>query len=352
MSEYIALDVHKHYTFAEREAIDTGRVRHCRIDHARGNIRQYLANTDPGTKVAVEATGNWYWIVEEIEQAGLEPALVHPYKAKMMLACINKTDKLDVHGMNRLQRTGTLPTVWIPPASIRDLRDLPRTRMFLVRERARIKNRIQSALSKYALDVKGYTDVFGQKGRQELEKHVQQLPPQTQAVTHELLQQLDVITEHIEAEEQRIKQLVKDTAEMQRLMTLPGVGRILSVVMALEIGDIRRFASAAHFASYCGLTPRVHASGDKVRFGRLRSDVNRYLKWAYIEAAASIRAHQNSHPARHVVRLYKRVGERRGFQKGVGAVARHLAEATFYMLSRQEDYKEPTVAQRRATTGT
>jgi len=277
---------------------------------------------------------------------------VHPYKAKMMLACVNKTDKLDVHGMNRLQRTGTLPTVWIPPAAIRDLRDLPRTRMFMVRERARLKNRIQAHLTKYALNVTGFSDVFGLRARQEMEQHVAQLPPHTQAVTRELLCQLDVVDEQIEAEEKRIHLLVKETADMQRLMTLPGVGRILAAVIALEIGDIRRFASAAHFASYCGATPRIHASGDKVHFGRLRSDVNHYLKWAYVEAAASIRAHQRSHPDRHVVKLYQRVAERRGCQKGVGAVARHLAEATFHMLSRQEDYKEPSVARRRATTGT
>ncbi len=62
------------------------------------------------------------------------PQLVHARRAMMMLASVNKTDKLDCHGLNRLQRTGTLPMVWIPPAQIRDLRDLPRTRMVLSKE--------------------------------------------------------------------------------------------------------------------------------------------------------------------------------------------------------------------------
>ena len=65
--------------------------------------------------MAVEATGNWYWIVDEIEEARLRPLLVHPRKVRLMMGMINKTDKLDVHGFNRLQRAGTLPTVWIRP---------------------------------------------------------------------------------------------------------------------------------------------------------------------------------------------------------------------------------------------
>ena len=63
----------------------------------------------------MEATANWYWITDEIEQAGCQPRLVHPRKAKLMMGQINKTDKLDTHGLNILQRNRTLPTVWIPP---------------------------------------------------------------------------------------------------------------------------------------------------------------------------------------------------------------------------------------------
>ena len=97
MKEYISLDVHKHYTFAEKEASNTGDVQHQRIEHKRGAILSYLKDVESGTPVAVEATGNWYWIVEEISQAGCQPKLVHPYRAKVMMGCINKTDKLDVN---------------------------------------------------------------------------------------------------------------------------------------------------------------------------------------------------------------------------------------------------------------
>src|SRR3989442_6231501 len=161
MSEYIAFDSHKRYSLVEREDVATGKiVQQVRLTHAPGAVRRYLAQCAPGTAVALEATGNWYWIVEEIEQAGLQPRLVHPRKAKLMMGLINKTDKLDVHRLNRLQRNGTLPTVWIPPAELRDQRELTRPRLVLVAQRTRLKNRLQSTLAKYGLAVRGCSDGF------------------------------------------------------------------------------------------------------------------------------------------------------------------------------------------------
>src|SRR3989442_7421471 len=160
MKEYIAFDSHKHYTLMERENRETGRAVQLRVTHQPGAILSCLRNCEAGSEVAVEATGNWYWIVSEIEQAGLKPQLVHPRKAKLMMGLINKTDKLDVHGLNRLQRNGTLPTVWIPPAELRDQRELTRTRLVLVAQRTRLKNRLQSTLAKYGLAVRGCSDGF------------------------------------------------------------------------------------------------------------------------------------------------------------------------------------------------
>ena len=343
MKEYIAFDTHKHYTLAEREDVKTGAVEHQRIEHERGAIRAYLDGVEPGTTVAVEATGSWYWVADEIEAAGCRPALVHPYKAKVMLGCINKTDKLDVHGMNRLQRTGTLPTVWIPPAALRDQRDLPRIRMFLVVHRARLKNRIQAELTKYGVPVRGVSDTFGTEGQRRMRKNLAELPPISRAMTEALLEQYAFVDKQVAQTERQITQLIAETPAMKRLMTVPGIGPILATVIASEVGEASRFASAEHLASYAGTTPRVHASGDKTRYGRLRQDVNRYLKWAFIEAANGVCMHRRRMLHRHVSRLYERIACRKGHAKAIGAVARHLAEASFYILNKAEVYEEPRV---------
>jgi len=347
MKEYIAFDSHKQYSWVEREEVETGRVRQCRLSHARGSISEFLKTCAPGTPVAIEATANWYWIIDEIEQAQCVPRLVHPRKAKLMMGQINKTDKLDTHGMNVLQRNGTLPTVWIPPGALRELRELTRTRVVLVAQRTRWKNRITATLAKWGLPASEYSDPYGKSARAELEQRLERLPEQTRWATRQMLTQLDSLSEQIRQFEKRLEELVEVTPQMQQLETLPGVGVILSATMALEIGEIGRFLSAERLASYAGTTPRVHSSGDRTRYGRTRPDVNRYLKWAFAEAANSVAVNYRRCPERHVSQLYARLRARKGHAKAVGAVARHLAEAAFHVLSRQVAYRDPTTARGR-----
>ena len=341
--EYIAFDSHKRYTLMEREEVVSGKTRQVRILHQQGAIRKALKGCRPRTPVAVEATGNWYWIVTEIEEAGLKPLLVHPRKAKLMMGMINKTDKLDVHGLNLLQRNGTLPTVWIPPAELRDLRDLTRTRVFFTRHRTRLKNRIQATFAKYGLCLDGFSDPYGGKGRRALEENIEQMPKQTRLATCMQLEQLDFVERQVKDLEKELKELVKVTPDMELVMSLPGIGVILSTTITLEVGDVARFVCAEHLASYAGTTPRVHASGDKVRYGNLRPDVNRYLQWGFVEAGNSVAVNHGRKPARHVSRLYAAVRQRRGHSKAIGAVARHLAEAAYHVLSKKEPYRDPSL---------
>ena len=338
--EYIAFDSHKHYTLMERQDAQTGRTVQRRLEHQRGALCAGLRGSQPGTAVAVEATGNWYWIVGEIKAAGLRPLLVHPRQAKRMMGMINKTDKLDVHGLNRLQQNGTLPTVWIPPADLRYLRELTRTRLVLVAQRTRLKNRLLATLAKHGLGIQG-SDSFGAGARKQWAELLPLLPPQTRFVTEQLLGQVDLLDEQIEQQAQRLESLLVLTPAMQRLKSLPGVESILTATIALEIGDVGRLATCQHLASHAGTTPRVASSGGKTRYGRLRADVNRYLKWAYVEAANVVALQQGRWASRHVVPLDRRIAARRGHPKAIGAVARHLTEASFWVLSRNQDYREP-----------
>jgi len=343
MEEYIAFDSHKHYSWVEHEQVNTGKVRQYRLEHAPGAIRRALAGCEPGTAVALEATANWYWIVDEIEQAGLAPKLVHPRKAKLMMGLINKTDKLDAHGMNRLQRNGTLPTVWIPPGRLRELRELTRTRIVMVAQRTRWKNRLTATLAKYGVPASEYSDAYGKGARAEMNSRLERLPEQARWVSERMLAQVDGLSEQIGQFEERLEGLIEATPAMQLLQSLPGVGVILAATVALEIGEIGRFASAEHLAAYAGTTPRVHSSGDRTRYGRTRPDVNRYLKWAFAEAGNSVAVNHTRCPQRHVSQLYRRLRERKGHSKAIGAVARHLAEAAFHVLSRQQVYQDPTL---------
>jgi len=340
--EIIAFDSHKRYTLARVEKSDGQLLQEERINHCRGSIAGFLAHHKAGSSVAVETIGNWYWIVDEIEQAELLPKLVHARKAKLMLGSINKTDKLDARGLNLLQRTGTLPTVWIPPAELRDKRELPRTRMVFACQRTRLKNRIHSVLAKYGLcdEFAGISDIFGKAGHERIQACMAQLPVETHYTMQSLLRELDNVCREIERIEKRMKKSFEKNEQIEHLMTLPGVGFILAVVIWLEIGDVSRFNSPQRLASYSGTVPRVHASGDKVRYGKLRPDTNHYLKWAFSEAANSVAVNRRHWPHRHACQLYNRIRQRKGHAKAVGAVSRHFAEASYWMLTRNEVYNE------------
>lgn len=339
--QYTAFDAHKHYTLARVERADGTVVREKKIPHERGAFRRFLAGCEPGSPVALETVGNWYWIVDEVEAAGCTPQLVHAYKAKLMVGRVNKTDRLDAQGLVRLQRAGTLPVVWIPPRELRDARELPRARMVLVQQRTQLKNRIHATLSKYGIPLPEVSDLFGKRGRQELQARVGELPPHTGFVVSRLLAQVERLDEEIEALEQRMGELFEVDEAMRLLMTLPGVGFILATVIRTEIGEVSRFGRGEQLAAYAGTVPRVHESGGHRHYGPVRSDVNRYLKWAFVEAATGVCRTRHTHPQRHASKLYERVAERRGHQKAIVAVARHLAEATYWMLTKGEIYRDP-----------
>jgi transposase len=312
-----------------------------RVEHNRELYRRFLESLPAGSPIAIESVGNWYWMVEEMERAGHEPRLAHAGKAKLMMGQINKTDKLDARGLALLLRNGTLPSVWIPPGELRDQRELPRMRMGLVHVRTVLKNRIHATLAKYALEIPEVSDIFGVTGRKLIESRLEELPSYTRRSVQTQLELLDQLGGHIQECEEQIRQVVRVTPEMKLLMTIPGIGEILAVVLAWEIGDVTRFPGPDHLASYAGCVPRVKSSGGRSFFGKVRPDVNRYLKWALIEAANIIQLQQGHWSNRHAVRLYQRVRERGGHAKAIVAVSRHLAEAAYGILRKKEPYREP-----------
>jgi len=339
--EYIALDVHKKYSWVTVENERGEVLEEGRLDHQRGAIRKYFEARGGKGQVAVETVGNWYWIIDEIESAGCLPRLVNAFVAKRMMGHLNKTDRLDNRGINRLQRVGTLPEVWIAPTDVRDKRELPRVRMAMVRQRTQLKNRISATLEKWGRSVTGVSDAFGKKGRQIMAERIQELPPETAHATRCVLTQLDSLQGQIEELDKRIQEVFSETKEILFLRTIPGIGPILSVVIAAEIGDIDRFKKAERFANYAGVVPRVQASGGKVYHGHTSNRGNPYLKWAFVEAANAAMLRRAKYPEAHMSRLYERVRERSGHKKAIVAVARHMAEASFWVLRRKEAYKEP-----------
>ena len=332
MEQFIGCDAHKKFSLfiAMNEEGNYGKP--IRIAHDRERMREFLEALPAGSKIALETSGSYYWLVDEMERTGHQAQLAHALTAKRRMEGRHKTDERDARGLAMLLRTARCRGSGF---------HLLRWRMCLVESRSQIKNRIHGVPLRYNVEARA-SDLYGAAGRAELHDLLAELPEWTRQSVSEQLETIDRLDRQIEDCEQKLEALLEASAERDLLKTMPGVGPILSAVIALEIGDIGRFQSAQNLASYAGLVPAARESAGKKRKGKCPADCNTYLKWAFIEAGNVVAVHHKKWPGRHVAELYERVKKSSGMHgKATAAVARHLAEASYWMLTKQQIYREP-----------
>lgn len=159
---YVGIDFHKKYSLITNMA-ESGRInRQIMVSNIPESLKWYINSLDSRTRVAIEATCNWQYFYELMEGHDIDVLLAYPLKTKAIASPRIKNDRIDSTVLAHLLRTNLLPTAYIPPRSIRDTREIPRTRAFLVSMRTRLKNRVHAILSKNGLTLP-YTNVFGKK---------------------------------------------------------------------------------------------------------------------------------------------------------------------------------------------
>ena len=351
MCDYrIGCDAHKRYSqFAVLD--QAGQLCHqARIDHEPGAIQAFLEGLPDSARVALESVGNWSWIADEIEAAGCIPLLTHPAKAKVMMGHVNtRAGYLRQDRQARCQWPGNTPSDWESTHRVAAARRskgrtrAPQDQEALCNMRTTLKSRIRSTLAKYALSPEDGAELFSKKGQARLEQAIPKLPPETGRCLRQEVELLGSFNEQIHTLEARIREEIALTSSMQLLKTLPGVGDILTIVIDREVGTIFRFPGSQNFSSYSGTTPRVSSSGGKTHLGHMRTESNQYLKWAFIEAGNVVAAHhaQPGWTQKHVSKIRLRTRNKNGHSIAVGAIARHLAESAFWILTKNAPYKDP-----------
>lgn len=223
-----------------------------------------------------EEGGTWWWLVDLLERLGHQPVLSHPKQTKAIAAARLKNDRVDAERLVLLLRGDLLPTVWIPPAELREARELVRHRVSLVWLRTGIKNRLLALLARRNLQPTTAKRWMTARGQREL----QALPlgPIPSMIREDCLALLHRLDEQIRRLHQELIQRWGHDPRVQRLATIPGIGPFTAILLVLELGDVHRFPSAKHLASYVGLTPRVRASADRVRMGHISKEGNRLLR--------------------------------------------------------------------------
>lgn len=299
-------------------------------------ILELLAPYGPGIHVAVESTFNWYWLVDGLQDAGHDVHLGHPLKLAMISKAKIKTDRRDAPMLADRLRKDDFPEAYIYPRETRPLRDLVRQRGRLVVARAREYATVRLRLYRY-----GIIDHSRNSAKaitcEELDALLQH--PHLAPVIHQEQARITLFSAQILELEKMILTAVAGNVDYRHLRTLPGVGQALAAVILLETGEVSRFASARHYASYCRLIPGCAESAGKVKPGRGKKQGNAYLKAAWTQAA--------THAAQFdpkVRSLHDRLKER---HRGRGAVpiatnviGHKLALAAYHMLKEGTAYQQ------------
>lgn len=283
---------------------------------------------------AIESMNGARFVHDQLEFAGWDVEIADTLKTKGLAPLAAKTDKIDARVLAELARRELVPAIWLPDPAVRAERERARFRLHLVRHRTALKNRIHATLITFGHPVP-VSDLFGVAGRQLLASLAIAEPWETtlrQAL--ELVDELDVKIAVCEAE---LRTLGADHAYVELLRTVPGISWVLGYTIAAEIGDISRFSSAKKLVGYTGLCPRVYQSGATDRRGAITKTGPKYLRWALIEAA--LHAANDPRYKLHYERTKRRLGKQRGSKVARVELARELANAIWYMLTRQEPFR-------------
>ena len=297
------------------------------------SIRGFLGPYKDQVCAVVETCLNWHFIYRVLKGYIVDIKVAQTYKIKIIAEAKVKTDSISANTLAQMLRIGYIPEIYIPNEKTRKLRELTRNRVYLVRLKTRLKNKIHSLLDKNGLNQFMGTDLFGKAGR----KHLRTLTignPE-QGIIKRFLELVEKLEENIKDIETVIGNNVDDSPEIKLLRSIPGIGRISAHLLLGEIGNIRRFKSKAKICSFAGICPRIYASGEVERRGHITKAGNSYMRWILTECAQTAIRHSPG-----LRKIFNNIALRHGKKVAVIAVARRMLGIIFNILTRKEEFSE------------
>jgi len=333
MKLYVGMDLHATNTYVGMVDEENKVLYKQRF---KNDLPLILSALDPFKKdiqgVVVESTFNWYWLVDGLMGQGYPVHLANPSAIKQYEGLKQVDDKRSSLWLANLLRLGILPTGYIYPKEERPTRDLLRKRLHLVRHRTShilsVKNILARSLGvgMRSKDVKELTDA-----------QVKALFPDKEMCLA-VMASVDLIRhlqENIDDIEKVVKKKVKLKEEFAKLLTMPGIGEILALTIMLEVGHIDRFPTVGDYSSYCRLVKSTRSSNGKVTGHGNRKSGNKYLCWAYIEAAQFARRFHDT-----VRSYYERKMAQTNRIVAIKAVSNKLARASYFVMRDRVDYDQ------------
>jgi len=282
--------------------------------------------------VAVECIFTWYWLADLCAREKITFVLGHALYMKAIHGGKAKNDKIDAQKIAALLRGGMIPEAYVYPEQMRSTRDLLRRRMQMMRQRAQLLAHVQNTNHQYNLPDIGKKISYRSNREGVAERFADTSARSNVAFDLKRIGFYDGLLTEIELEIVRNAKR-HDPNAVHLLDTVPGVGKILSLVILYEVHDVGRFPTVQDFASYCRLVKSRKESAGKV-YGTSGGKIgNAHLKWAFSEAAVNFLRH-NTEGQAYMARLEKKHGK----GKALSILAHKLARAVYHILRRKEAF--------------
>jgi len=331
---YVALDIHKHYCVVAGVDRDGRVLLHpVRVEHAdlEGWLKKNLCATD---HIVIESTTNAWHVYDLLEPLVERVVVANPIEVKQIANARVKTDVRDTLILARLLAANLVPEVWVPPVSVREMRQLLSQRRQLVETHTQIVNRMHSVAHRHHLEHERGKRFNEKTTGWQKDKKLSSLEQFQLALEMENLTYTQKQIERISEEVRKLCHQKPWAESMTYLMQLPGFGVITAMTVLSAIGEIQRFETPKHLASYSGLTPGLEQSGTKNRSKGITKAGRRELRWALVEAAQMAVKSDPLWKSR-----FQEMQKRMHRNQAIVAVARRLLELVWYVLTRRQPYR-------------
>jgi len=339
--EYIGFDYHKQHSFATGIDTETGLIRSTIVPNTPEALDSFIRD-GVTTHAVLESSRTCMVLYDLLKERVSKVVLAHPLRVKAIASARIKTDKIDSRILAELLESDLIPESHARNEENRMIQKVLRQRVFFVSTRTRVKNRIHwivdSQPYRIRKTVEGLSDLFGKSGMEWLYS-CKEFSESDRILMNQLLLLFETLTEAIVASNKLIDEISSKDKDAQILITMPGIGKFLSVLISTEIDGINRFPSADKLASYTGLVPSTYASGGIIRHGRITKQGNKWLRWAFTEATQSAKRHNAQ-----LNDFFFQRAKRHGKAKASVALARRIVCIVYSMLRDKRPftvYKEP-----------
>jgi len=297
--------------------------------------KKFFARIPETSKIVFEASSGSGPIFDLLTDHGFEVTLANPREVRLIGESKKKSDSFDSKTLAQLLRAGFLPASHIPNREVRAERELHRHRINLGKKRTAVQIQIKSLITRTTIpcDIINLFNLLTIKGLDVLGEL--SLFPCEQIVLESLLGELKILTQQITGIDAELKRYAKNHRSLMKLLlTVPGISYYSAMVLINEIGDIARFRSGKHLASFIGIVPSNYQSGERQISGRITRRGNVYLRWILNQSV--IHAVRYASPLRD---FYRRIKDKKGVGCARVAAERKLVTILYHMMKNNEEYR-------------